>query len=845
MATLNTSTNGPNITRSYQSIVNGQPTSNPAASSPTYGQWAVFTVASPLVSAFQQDSGKESVLKVQSTGEGELVDLIDEFSDGRIQFAFVKVKDPNTTLPKYVLIAWCGEGVPERTKGYFGSHLGVVSKLLHGYHVQVTARSDRDLTPEGIVQKVADASGSKYAGGPVTSSSGGPPPPVSSKPVFTPTHIGGGGGGGGGFNPLGSRTRPSALQDQNVDQDGWGTDAPPVTRTQLEKVQPAYKPTKVDINELTSQKQEPSRFSAPQSNNGPSDVVKGGYQPIGKVDIAALRRQAKESNQDDRPAPVKGSYEPVGKVDIAAIRAKAQGPSGSASPSNLSPAITGTSGRSDDAEAPKSLADRSAAFKQSERLTSLPKPKVANKFGGGSAFTGTKAPAPTPFGAKPAAPAPVGTASRTFADEGGKTPAQIWAEKKARERGLSGAGEKSPSAGFGGSNSPLPAQTSGSGGWQSGYAGKSWAPVQTTRTGQSATSNLSAQDTGHEQQQEEAPSSPAGGVGAIRDRFKGAAPMGAPSSREPPPPPPMDLSSKPNAGASRGIPIPGLPSRPAQPEYKEKEEEEEEEEVPAEQHVHAPEPPHVPRSPSPEPSSSPVRIAMPVARGPEPREMSPPAERFSPPPMPTHSLVQAASSHRDIPAEPKVGASDPARTAGVAAAATTFGAAAAAAGAAQSHGSSGRRAIVQYDYEKAEDNEIQLREGEYVTNIEFVDEDWWMGENSAGETGYFPSNYVELLEEEGGEAEEEEQAPPMPSRGGPAEAEHHVEEPAPAAGGDAAGGLPTATALYDYEAAEDNELSFPDGATITGVEFPDEDWWFGHYGGKSGLFPANYVQLDE
>jgi hypothetical protein len=27
-------------------------------------------------------------------------------------------------------------------------------------------------------------------------------------------------------------------------------------------------------------------------------------------------------------------------------------------------------------------------------------------------------------------------------------------------------------------------------------------------------------------------------------------------------------------------------------------------------------------------------------------------------------------------------------------------------------------------------------------------------------------------------------------------------------------------------------------------EFPDEDWWMGEYGGKSGLFPANYVQLD-
>lgn len=41
------------------------------------------------------------------------------------------------------------------------------------------------------------------------------------------------------------------------------------------------------------------------------------------------------------------------------------------------------------------------------------------------------------------------------------------------------------------------------------------------------------------------------------------------------------------------------------------------------------------------------------------------------------------------------------------------------------------------------------------------------------------------------------------------------------------------------------ELSFPEDATITNLEFPDEDWWFGHYGGHSGLFPANYVKLDE
>ncbi|CAE7202929.1 hypothetical protein CFE70_010506 [Pyrenophora teres f. teres 0-1] len=811
MATLNTSSNGPNITRSYQNVVNAPPPSGAQASSPTYGQWAVFTVAAPLVSAFQQDGGKESVLKVQSTGEGELVDLIDEFSDGRIQFAFVKVKDPNTSLPKNVLIAWCGEGVPERTKGYFGSHLTVVSKLLHGYHVQVTARSEADLTPERIVQKVADASGAKYSGGGDIPASSGPPP-VAKKPVFTPKSIG---GGGAGFNPLGRSRAPAPKADE--DADGWGADAPQVSRSQLEKVGTAYKPTKVNMAELTANKDD--------STGDRPEVVKGAYQPVGKVDIAAIRAQAREA-KDDRPTVVKGAYEPVGKVDIAAIRAKAQ----AAPPASLSPAATGSNGEEE--EKPRSLAERSAAFSsQPERLTSMPKPKVANKFAGASTFTGTKAPTPGGFGAKPVVPATlVGAASKTFADEGGKTPAQIWAEKKAAR----GESVRSPTADAGSRPAPLQSQQSGGGGWQSGYSGKSWAPVQTTRTGQSVTSNPNDQP--------EEPASPAaGGVSSLKDRFTGAAPMGAPTSRPVPEPrasspPPLDTSSKPNAGIRGGVPMPGLPSRPKEPE---------EDDVPATQHQRVPSPPAVPRSPSPEPSGSPVRIAMPVARGRQPEEMAPAEEHA--PPMPARSLDQAAKQARDMSPEPQVEAKDPARGAGAAVAAATFGAAAvggAAVGAAiaaghdddedAGAGGSGKRAVIQYDYEKAEDNEVELREGEYVTDIDMVDDDWWMGTNSQGERGLFPANYVELVEDE----DDGGAAPPPPAHPSAAH------EPEPAAAPAASSG-PTATALYDYEAAEDNELSFPEGATITGLEFPDEDWWLGSFNGQSGLFPANYVELDQ
>lgn len=407
--------------------------------------------------------------------------------------------------------------------------------------------------------------------------------------------------------------------------------------------------------ELTGQKQEPSRFQPTQrENDGPSDIVRGGYQPIGKVDISAIRRQAQEQgkSQDDRPAPVKGSYEPIGKVDIAAIRAKASGP-GAVTPAPAQPSA--------DADAPpKSLAERSAAFAQSERITAMPKPKVANRFGSSASnFTGTKAPLPGGFESKPlATAAPIGAADKNFAAQGGKTPAQLWAEKKARERGMSGSGD-APPPGIASPTSPISSQPSG--GWQSGYSGKKWGGVETNRTGVSA---VSAQRTGQDDIQEES-GPPSGGVGAIRDRFKNAAPMGAANSDSDgfsaPHPPPMDFSSKPNSAASRGVPMPGLPQRAPEPEAPE--------DHPAEEHVSLPPPPpQVPRSPSPEPDeeyepSSPAMIAMPVARTVEPAPLEPESEE---PPMPARSLAAAVDSHEDMVPEARVEAHDPARAAGMA-----------------------------------------------------------------------------------------------------------------------------------------------------------------------------------
>lgn len=51
-------------------------------------------------------------------------------------------------------------------------------------------------------------------------------------------------------------------------------------------------------------------------------------------------------------------------------------------------------------------------------------------------------------------------------------------------------------------------------------------------------------------------------------------------------------------------------------------------------------------------------------------------------------------------------------------------------------------------------------------------------------------------------------------------------------------------AVYDYTAADDDEVSFMDGDEIVNVEQIDDGWMFGRVArtGQQGMLPANYVE---
>lgn len=153
---MSVSFSAPDLQPTYEAVVNG---------SEDY-DWAIFN-----------QTGNE--LKVQATGNG-LEDLSEEFMDGRIQYGFARVQDPSRSLDRLVLIAWCGEGVPESRKGLFHIHSSQVqSKFLKNTHIVIQARNEGDVTPEHIHKRIQESSGSKYS----TSAPAPPRPAAPARPA--------------------------------------------------------------------------------------------------------------------------------------------------------------------------------------------------------------------------------------------------------------------------------------------------------------------------------------------------------------------------------------------------------------------------------------------------------------------------------------------------------------------------------------------------------------------------------------------------------------------------------------------------------------------------------------
>uniref|UniRef100_A0A3Q3LV09 Drebrin-like b n=1 Tax=Mastacembelus armatus TaxID=205130 RepID=A0A3Q3LV09_9TELE len=139
---VNLSKNGPALTSAYKEVVDEKSNTN----------WVLFTY-----------EGNSNDVRLADKGDGGLEELVEELNSGKVMYAFCRVEDPNSGLPKYVLINWTGEGVNDARKGICANHVSSMANFLKGAHVTVNARAEEDVEPEVIMQKVAKASGANYS----------------------------------------------------------------------------------------------------------------------------------------------------------------------------------------------------------------------------------------------------------------------------------------------------------------------------------------------------------------------------------------------------------------------------------------------------------------------------------------------------------------------------------------------------------------------------------------------------------------------------------------------------------------------------------------------------------
>ncbi|GAB0094014.1 Drebrin-like protein [Sergentomyia squamirostris] len=99
--------------------------------------------------------GQTNDLKVVGTGNGGLDELNEDLNSGKIMYAFVRVQDAKTSLPKNILINWQGEGAPVLRKGTCANHTRDVANLLKGAHLTINARLEDDVDQERILQKLS------------------------------------------------------------------------------------------------------------------------------------------------------------------------------------------------------------------------------------------------------------------------------------------------------------------------------------------------------------------------------------------------------------------------------------------------------------------------------------------------------------------------------------------------------------------------------------------------------------------------------------------------------------------------------------------------------------------
>ncbi|XP_058853138.1 drebrin-like isoform X10 [Acipenser ruthenus] len=137
---VNLSKNRLNLLTAYQDVIDEKSSTN----------WALYTY---------EDSTDD--LTLASSGDGGLPEITVSFDNTRVMYGFCSMKEPNAALPRYILINWVGEDVPDARKCACASHVSMIAEffqvsLTEGVDVIINASSMEDIDPAAIGQRLTN-----------------------------------------------------------------------------------------------------------------------------------------------------------------------------------------------------------------------------------------------------------------------------------------------------------------------------------------------------------------------------------------------------------------------------------------------------------------------------------------------------------------------------------------------------------------------------------------------------------------------------------------------------------------------------------------------------------------
>nr|KAG5692636.1 hypothetical protein BaRGS_003526 [Batillaria attramentaria] len=156
-------------------------------------------------------------------------------------------------------------------------------------------------------------------------------------------------------------------------------------------------------------------------------------------------------------------------------------------------------------------------------------------------------------------------------------------------------------------------------------------------------------------------------------------------------------------------------------------------------------------------------------------------------------------------------------------------------------------AVVEFDYDAEQEDELTLRVGNVIRNVITAEGGWWEGELN-GKKGMFPENFVKLRSKEPAKKEEKREAA---QRKSVRELANKFKDGVPMGGSmvqkkKAPEVKPKkCKVLFEYKPENGDELELTVGSIIDFHREVEEGWWEGTLNGRSGVFPSNFVEMIE